>query len=254
MTSSQDRALGALIGLAVGDALGAPVEFKKRGHFPMITEMVGGGKFRLPPGAWTDDTAMALCLAESLLVDPDLDLHDLMSRFLRWIDSGEPSSTGRAVGLGQNTFWALADFRKSGEVVARLRSKPAHSNGALMRLAPLPCMHWRDPSRAMRLARLAVTLLFPVPPRKECTEMICPMGGAASVSWFAKRSWRAALRGPFGTSVMARPPQGTVSERWLNNAADYCQVLIGLGIPLLLAAAFVEAYITPLVILWVFGT
>lgn len=149
---NRDRALGALVGLAVGDALGAPAEFRRRGQFPRVTEMLGGGKFRLPPGAWTDDTAMALCLAESLLCDPTLDLHDLMTRFLRWTDQGENSSTGRAVGLGQNTFWTLADFRKTGAVVARERARPAHSNGSLMRLAPLPCMHWRDSRLAMELA------------------------------------------------------------------------------------------------------
>ena len=152
--SSQDQALGALVGLVVGDALGAPVEFKRRGQFPLVEDMIGGGKFRLPPGAWTDDTAMALCLAESLLAHPELDRSDLMSRFLRWIDQGENSSTGRAVGLGQNTLWALADFRKTGELIAKLRARPAHSNGALMRLAPLPCMHWRHPERARRLASL----------------------------------------------------------------------------------------------------
>jgi uncharacterized membrane protein SpoIIM required for sporulation len=61
----------------------------------------------------------------------------------------------------------------------------------------------------------------------------------------------AALR--WHSAVMGRPPTGTVSEKWLNNAADYCQIFFGLGIPLLLAAAFVEAYVTPQVILWVFG-
>ena len=65
---SRDRTLGALLGLATGDALGAPAEFKRRGSFPEIKEMLGGGKFKLPSGAWTDDTAMALCLAESLEV------------------------------------------------------------------------------------------------------------------------------------------------------------------------------------------
>ena len=58
---SKDRALGAFIGLAVGDALGAPVEFKRRGQFPTITEMAGGGQVKLPLSAWTDDTARLCC-------------------------------------------------------------------------------------------------------------------------------------------------------------------------------------------------
>jgi len=61
------RMRGALIGLAVGDALGTTLEFRKPGSFTPITDMVGGGPFRLKPGEWTDDTSMALCLAESLL-------------------------------------------------------------------------------------------------------------------------------------------------------------------------------------------
>ncbi|HSV14780.1 MAG TPA: ADP-ribosylglycohydrolase family protein, partial [Tepidisphaeraceae bacterium] len=63
----QQRYLGCLVGLAVGDALGTTLEFRPKGSFEPITEMIGGGPFRLDPGQWTDDTSMALCLAESLL-------------------------------------------------------------------------------------------------------------------------------------------------------------------------------------------
>ena len=63
----RDRFRGALLGLAAGDALGTTLEFKRPGTFAPITDMVGGGPFGLKPGRWTDDTSMALCLAESLL-------------------------------------------------------------------------------------------------------------------------------------------------------------------------------------------
>jgi ADP-ribosyl-[dinitrogen reductase] hydrolase len=59
---SRDRALGAFVGLAIGDALGALVEFCRRDTFEPVTDMRAGGYFKLPVGAWTDDTAMALCL------------------------------------------------------------------------------------------------------------------------------------------------------------------------------------------------
>jgi ADP-ribosyl-[dinitrogen reductase] hydrolase len=62
-----DRFRGCLAGLAVGDAIGTAVEFKKRGAFAPLTDMVGGGFFKLAPGQWTDDTSMALCLGASLL-------------------------------------------------------------------------------------------------------------------------------------------------------------------------------------------
>src|SRR3954471_12555069 len=64
-----DRCVGALVGLAVGDALGTTLEFKRPGTFAPIDDMVGGGPFRLQPGQWTDGTSMALCLGESLLAD-----------------------------------------------------------------------------------------------------------------------------------------------------------------------------------------
>jgi ADP-ribosyl-[dinitrogen reductase] hydrolase len=71
-----DRFQGSLIGLAVGDALGAAVEFKSPGSFTPVTNMMGGGVFNLPKGAWTDDTSMALCLAESLIEHNGFDARD----------------------------------------------------------------------------------------------------------------------------------------------------------------------------------
>lgn len=64
--SVQNRFHGCLLGLAAGDAIGTTVEFKSRGSFSPVADMVGGGPFRLKPGQWTDDTSMALCLADKL--------------------------------------------------------------------------------------------------------------------------------------------------------------------------------------------
>ena len=63
----RDRFRGAMLGLAVGDAVGTTLEFKRPGNFSPITDMVGGGPFSLNAGEWTDDTSMALCLASSLV-------------------------------------------------------------------------------------------------------------------------------------------------------------------------------------------
>ena len=93
-TSPEDRALSAIVGLAVGDALGAPVEFCRRDTFAPVTDMRAGGYFKLPAGAWTDDTAMALCLAESLIEHPELDPKDLLDRFCLWASKGVNTSTG----------------------------------------------------------------------------------------------------------------------------------------------------------------
>ena len=78
------RFRGSLLGLAVGDALGAPVEFEPRGSFAPITGFRGGGPFNLRAGDWTDDTSLALCLAESLVEQHGFDPRDQAERYVRW--------------------------------------------------------------------------------------------------------------------------------------------------------------------------
>ena len=92
--SLQDRYRGALPGLAAGDAVGTTLEFNPPGTFEPMTDMVGGGPFGLESGQWTDDTSMALCLAESLIERQGFDPADQMSRYVRWRREGYLSSTG----------------------------------------------------------------------------------------------------------------------------------------------------------------
>src|SRR4028118_1813 len=98
-----ERYRGSLLGLAVGDALGTTLEFHRPGTFAPINDMVGGGPFRLEPGQWTDDTSMALCLAESIADTGALDLTDQLRRYLLWRDEGYLSSTGRLFDIGSTT-------------------------------------------------------------------------------------------------------------------------------------------------------
>ena len=105
-----DRAKGALVGLALGDALGTTLEFAGRDTKPPVTDLVGGGPFGRAAGEWTDDTSMALCLAESLLERGLLDVHDLMERFLRWYEEGHNSVTGECFDIGVTTKAALHSF------------------------------------------------------------------------------------------------------------------------------------------------
>jgi ADP-ribosyl-[dinitrogen reductase] hydrolase len=150
--AAQERARGAMVGLAIGDALGAPVEFKERGSFPLVTEMRAGGYFRLPAGAWTDDTAMALCLADSLIAHPEFDPADMLNRFLRWMNDHENTSTGRCIGVGQNTLAVLGNYHRTGALIAPPLKGRSDGNGAIMRLAPVACMHWRDIETARRIS------------------------------------------------------------------------------------------------------
>jgi len=132
-----DRARGALLGLACGDAVGTTVEFKLRGTFHPLTDMVGGGPFRLQAGQWTDDTSMALCLGESLLACGGFDARDQMERYLRWFRSGYQSSTGRCFDVGNTVLEALLEFERTGEPVCGPAEPNRAGNGSIMRLAPV---------------------------------------------------------------------------------------------------------------------
>jgi len=150
--SLQDRYRGALLGLAAGDALGTTLEFSPPGSFTPLTDMSGGGPFRLAPGEWTDDTAMALCLAESLIVCRGFDAADQMRRYLRWRDQGYWSSTGRCFDIGTTVARALQRFAATGNPFAGATAPDTAGNGSLMRLAPVPLAFARVPHAAVRLA------------------------------------------------------------------------------------------------------
>ena len=107
----RDRHRGCLLGLAVGDAVGTTVEFLPRGAFEPLTDMVGGGPFKLLPGQWTDDTSMALCLATSLVECGEFDAADQVSRYCRWLEEGYLSSTGRCFDIGRAEWFAAESSR-----------------------------------------------------------------------------------------------------------------------------------------------
>jgi ADP-ribosyl-[dinitrogen reductase] hydrolase len=144
-----DRARGALLGLAVGDAIGTTVEFMPRGSFEPLTDMVGGGPFDLLPGQWTDDTSMALCLGASLL-EHEFDLADQIDRYLQWHDEGYMSSNGKCFDIGMATSAALERYRASGESRAGSAKPDSAGNGSIMRLAPVPIYYLDTPVRAVK--------------------------------------------------------------------------------------------------------
>lgn len=147
-----ERYRGALVGLAIGDAMGAPVEFKLPGSFTPVTEMVGGGLFQLDPGQWTDDTSMALCLADSLIATGGFDAVDQLRRYVRWFREGYLSSTGECFDVGINTQAALLRFEQTGEAHCGSPDPHAAGNGCLMRLAPVPLAFAYDPAAAIAFA------------------------------------------------------------------------------------------------------
>ncbi|MBT9292062.1 ADP-ribosylglycohydrolase family protein [Hyphomicrobiaceae bacterium 22] len=153
LDARRNRAVGALLGLAVGDAVGTTLEFKRRDdRAPRLTDMVGGGPFGLKPGEWTDDTAMALALAESLRAHPTLDERDLMNRFVNWYRHGAHSCTGTCFDIGNTVRGALDRFGRTGNPVAGETHAHAAGNGSLMRLAPVAVRHWHDRERRRDVA------------------------------------------------------------------------------------------------------
>jgi ADP-ribosyl-[dinitrogen reductase] hydrolase len=149
------RFTGCLLGLAAGDAVGTTVEFKRRGSFEPVTDMVGGGPFALEPGQWTDDTSMALCLAASLLETGEFSPDDQMRRYCRWRDEGYMSSNGTCFDIGGTVSQALDRYCQTGKPYSGSTSVWSAGNGCIMRLAPVPMYFWRDPEMAVGLSNLS---------------------------------------------------------------------------------------------------
>jgi len=147
-----DRYRGCLLGLACGDAVGTTVEFSPPGTFEPVTDMVGGGPFDLEPGQWTDDTSLALCLAESLLERGGFDPVDQLQRYVRWWKEGHWSSTGRCFDIGMATRNALFRFQETGNPFCGSTDARSAGNGSIMRLAPVPMRFASQPVEAVRLA------------------------------------------------------------------------------------------------------
>ena len=146
---TRDRFRGCLLGLAAGDALGTTLEFKKRGTFEPLTDMIGGGPFHLNAGEWTDDTSMALCLAMSLLECGGFDPRDQMERYVRWWQEGYLSSNGWCFDIGDTVLEALESFEKTGEPYSGSTRTMSAGNGSLMRLAPVPMYYAGDTREAI---------------------------------------------------------------------------------------------------------
>ncbi len=147
-----DRYRGALLGLAVGDALGTTLEFSRPGTFEPLTDLVGGGPFGLLPGEWTDDTSLALCLAESLVECHGFDPTDQLRRYVRWWREGHLSSNGRCFDIGNTTRRSLERFELTGEPTPGDLLPDGAGNGSLMRLAPVALFFAGRPDEAVAMA------------------------------------------------------------------------------------------------------
>ena len=153
----RQRHLGMLLGLACGDAVGTTLEFKSRGSFAPLTDMVGGGPFDLQPGQWTDDTSMALCLAESLLEQGGHDPADQLQRYVAWWKQGYLSSTGECFDIGSTVAGALYFHERTGQLRADTDDPMMAGNGSLMRLSPV--VAWFHPQLELAVEFAAASSL-----------------------------------------------------------------------------------------------
>ncbi|CAF3041249.1 unnamed protein product [Rotaria sp. Silwood2] len=172
---------GSMIGMALGDALGAHAEFRPRQYMMEhpVRDLEGGGTWGLAKGQFTDDTSMALCLANSLVSCGDFIPYDQLVRYKWWYRSGYMSSTGQCFDIGMATRQSLHEFERRQQRFARehdisirqidFLSDPelltifkvdcsedgVAGNGALMRLAPVPLFFHKYPSYAVEFSGIS---------------------------------------------------------------------------------------------------
>lgn len=150
--SLKDRYRGLLTGLALGDALGQPAVHRRPGTFTPFGDLIGGGPFELPRGAWSDETAMALCLAESLIEHGAVDASDQAERYRWWQRDGHLSSTGQCIGISAATARALAHGQWSGNALAGSHDPSRPDKEPLARIGPAVALYLSDPVDAVEAA------------------------------------------------------------------------------------------------------
>ncbi|CAF0835878.1 unnamed protein product [Adineta ricciae] len=173
-----NRIQGSMIGMALGDALGAHVEFRPHDYLLShpVTDLGEGGTWGLSKGQFTDDTSMALCLANSLIVNHGFNAYDQLVRYKWWYKYGYMSSTGQCFDIGAATKQSIDEFRRRQNRLRDEQDIPKEEidcpsnhellddfpvycseegvagNGALMRLAPVPLFFYRNPKAAVEFS------------------------------------------------------------------------------------------------------
>ena len=134
----KEKILSGIIGLCTADALGVPVEFTSRETLARdpVTDMRGYGTYNQPPGTWSDDTSLALCLLDGLA--KGLDYTDIMRNFAAWINKAEYTPHGEVFDVGITTRRALSRFSEGTEPLkCGGTSDSSNGNGSLMRILPI---------------------------------------------------------------------------------------------------------------------
>ncbi|KAL3457920.1 putative ADP-ribosylglycohydrolase [Aspergillus heterothallicus] len=188
--SIQSRIKGSIFGVAVVDALGGPVEFQPRGSFDPVTDFQHNDTFDVPPGTWTDDTSMTLCLAQALIDSKGEFIPQAAIRnYIKWWQNGYLSATNECFDIGSGTIKALTIWLRyfdrsrrlkeddpqgheggQPEIDKALRREQFCGNGSLMRVTPIALVYYRNMSEALANAAAASDVTHPYPTCAEaCT-------------------------------------------------------------------------------------
>ena len=189
----RERFLGALLGLAVGDAVAAATQYRRPGRFAPVGDLLGGGPFELPRGAWSDDTAMALCLAESLAECEGSNARDQVARYLRWQQEGHLSATGECLGITAGTARALARAQWRRQAFSGSHDPDIVDPEALSRIAPVVMYFFADAPRAEHQAAEAARTTSQAP-------------AVLSACRTLARALHAALSGSPRAAILAQAP------------------------------------------------
>ncbi len=157
----RDRYRGLLLGLALGDALAAPVQHRRPGTFTPVGDLLGGGPYDLPRGGWTDDTAVALVLADGLLDSAAFDAADFLARLRRWQQDGYRSATGQCLGITAAMARALAQAPAAGPPRRAAPDTPRIEAEPLVRAGVAVAWSLEDPARAIELAAETIRATHP---------------------------------------------------------------------------------------------
>ena len=135
------KVIDGVIGHAIGDALGVPVEFKDREQlsYNPVTEMIGHGTYNVPKGFWSDDTSMEIALIDSIINNEKIDYTDIMNNFANWIIKGEYTPNGIVFDKGNTCLEAILNYinKNIDPLECGLDDYYSNGNGSLMRILPV---------------------------------------------------------------------------------------------------------------------
>ena len=202
------RFQGTLFGLATGDAVAAATQYRRPGRFTPVGDMLGGGPFDLPRGGWSDDTAMALCLAESLIERGGFDARDQVARYRRWQKEGYLSATGQCLGITAGTARALALAQWRRQAFSGPHDPGILDPESLSRVAPVAMYFFSD--GATVVAERAA----------EAARTTCQAPLVLSSCRALARALHAALSGQSKTAILAAARASDDSSMTLPTAAS----------------------------------